>query len=156
MSSQSTAAPDGPIRVNVRGRGHYWPSFAALRRLLSPGKPNGVDVLIGRDRYPDEIHEVSGKKVPAGRQRVMFSIGHTHQRARQSLVGTQSLCSGCGDYFNGVNVFDRHRVGDFEERGTNRRCLTPNEMLERGWWRNKKRFWVRPKKNTRSGLGPAT
>ncbi len=48
-------------------------------------------------------------------------------------------CPTCGEYFNSVTAFDRHRVGDFD---TARRCLTVAEMEAVGFMRNAARFWI--------------
>ena len=58
------------------------------------------------------------------------------------LTGSRCRCSGCGEYFNSVSVFDRHRVGSWEAEGANRRCLTILEMLSRGWQLNSRGFWI--------------
>jgi hypothetical protein len=60
------------------------------------------------------------------------------------LNGIRSLCRGCGQYFNGVSVFEHHRVGTF---GTfrnpgNRRCLTVGEMTAKGWRLTAAGFWT--------------
>jgi hypothetical protein len=39
-------------------------------------------------------------------------------------------CSNCSERFTSVSVFDKHRTGDFRKH--TRRCLTPEEMLEKG------------------------
>jgi hypothetical protein len=58
------------------------------------------------------------------------------------LTGCRCRCSGCGEYFNSVSVFDRHRIGNWEAEGGNRRCLTVPEMLSRGWRLNARSFWI--------------
>jgi hypothetical protein len=54
------------------------------------------------------------------------------------LTGNRCQCPTCAEYFNGVQPFDKHRVGDF---GKDRRCLTVAEMKARGWTRNAAGFW---------------
>jgi len=44
------------------------------------------------------------------------------------LVGECCLCSACGEIFEKVNGFDKHRTGNPE----NRRCFTPDEMRGKG------------------------
>ncbi len=44
------------------------------------------------------------------------------------LVGECCLCSACGEIFEKVNGFDKHRTGNPE----NRRCLTPHAMRGKG------------------------
>jgi len=58
------------------------------------------------------------------------------------LTGSRCRCSGCGDYFNSVSVFDRHRVGGWQGRTTDRRCLNASEMRARGWVLNARGFWI--------------
>lgn len=61
-----------------------------------------------------------------------------------ALTGKRCQCSACGERFNSVSVFDRHRVGYFdsaEHRGA-RRCLHHREMLARGWLLNAAGFWI--------------
>lgn len=57
---------------------------------------------------------------------------------RLRLTGNRCLCTACGEYFNGVQPFDKHRTGDF---GTKRRCLTVPEMAAAGFIRNAAGFW---------------
>lgn len=58
------------------------------------------------------------------------------------LTGSRCLCRTCGEYFNSVTAFDRHRVGTWRDRGAWRRCLEPSEMVARGWSLNALGFWV--------------
>lgn len=55
------------------------------------------------------------------------------------LVGQRCQCTACGEGFNRVSTFDRHRVGEFD---VDRRCLTTAEMEAKGWRYNAQRFWV--------------
>lgn len=57
----------------------------------------------------------------------------------QKLTGNKCECTACGQFFNRVSTFDRHRVGQF---GVDRRCLTMDEMTAKGWRLNDKRFWL--------------
>lgn len=55
-------------------------------------------------------------------------------------------CSACGVEFGGTTAFDLHRVGRHEylhsgERPDGRRCLSIDEMLERGLRINKRGTW---------------
>ncbi len=77
------------------------------------------------------------------------------------LTGASCRCAACGEYFNSVSVFDRHRVGNWEARGANRRCFATDEMLSRGWRLNARGFWIeRPRLDTarrrRDLTSPAT
>jgi hypothetical protein len=64
----------------------------------------------------------------------------------RKLRGRRCQCQGCFEYFNSTTAFDRHRVGNWMNRGENRRCLTVEEMREKGFTLNKSNFWI-----TRSG-----
>lgn len=74
------------------------------------------------------------------------------------LSGKRCKCMACGALFNSVSVFDAHRVGDWGDRGADRRCLTSDEMLRRGWLVNAKGFWIsrrRPDRAAGSGVRAA-
>ena len=58
------------------------------------------------------------------------------------LTGSRGQCPRCAEYFNSISVFDRHRIGNWEAEGRNRRCLTRLEMLSRGWRLNRRGFWI--------------
>lgn len=47
-------------------------------------------------------------------------------------------CSACGEYFNSTFAFDSHRLGNPDVR----RCLSVDEMRERGFSVNAKSLWV--------------
>lgn len=71
------------------------------------------------------------------------------------MRGRQCQCPGCFEYFNSDYGFDRHRVGDWIGRGTNRRCLTVDEMVANGWEKNPAGFWIEEtqrKRAERAGL----
>lgn len=55
------------------------------------------------------------------------------------LRGDKNQCSGCGELFRSTYAFTLHRVGEF---GVNRRCLTPDQMSERGMVKRADGFWV--------------
>jgi hypothetical protein len=55
------------------------------------------------------------------------------------LTGNRCLCQPCGQYFNSLKGFDRHRVGAYPN---SRRCLTPPEMIRRGMTANRDGFWI--------------
>jgi hypothetical protein len=69
-----------------------------------------------------------------------------------------NLCPGCGEDFGSVSAFAAHRLGDFPQTGPaeyiglladwapkkGRRCLTTDELLERGWKRDGRGRWRRP------------
>jgi hypothetical protein len=53
----------------------------------------------------------------------------------------KSLCKGCDQMFTSLSAFDLHRTGMFEHK--KRRCLTGQEMLEKGMVQNAKGWWMR-------------
>jgi hypothetical protein len=66
-----------------------------------------------------------------------------------------NLCAGCGQDFAGLTLFDAHRVGKHAYTSTEglrmeppredgRRCLSPDEMLERGWKQDQHDRWRGP------------
>lgn len=58
------------------------------------------------------------------------------------LVGNRCQCRACGEYFNSVSSFDRHRAGDWQNRGSNRRCRAPDELIAKGWSKNTAGYWI--------------
>jgi len=56
-------------------------------------------------------------------------------------------CNKCGRLFVGVGAFDYHRSGQYDRPGTirtsTRRCLTADEMRQRGMWLNDFGRWAR-------------
>lgn len=60
------------------------------------------------------------------------------------LTGARCQCAACGEPFNSVSVFDRHRRGTRSDESPHRgrRCLTTEEMTGRGWRRNAAGFWI--------------
>lgn len=66
---------------------------------------------------------------------------------RFRLTGGRCQCPTCGELFGSVRSFDRHRVGAFAKPGEwrgNRRCLSPAEMIAKGWRKTERSFWLRP------------
>lgn len=57
------------------------------------------------------------------------------------MSGPISECSGCGLVFNSPSSFDAHRIGSFEP--DERRCLTMQEMLEKGFTKNDHDLWIK-------------
>ena len=60
-----------------------------------------------------------------------------------------TICPTCGEDFNGIRLFDAHRVGRHAylydaEHPDGRRCLTLEEMLAKGWQRNRFGRWTDP------------
>lgn len=54
------------------------------------------------------------------------------------LTGRLCLCRGCGQHFNSLTAFDRHRIDGFSGRC----CLSPDGMRQRGMNLNRLGFWV--------------
>ena len=59
---------------------------------------------------------------------------------RRTLRGDRNQCAGCGEFFNSTFAFEKHRAG--EHAGNGRRCLTPDQMREKGMDKNAADFWV--------------
>ena len=57
------------------------------------------------------------------------------------LTGDRCQCSKCKQYFNSTAAFNKHRVGEHRVQG-DRRCLSVQEMSERGFQRNLKGYWI--------------
>jgi hypothetical protein len=59
------------------------------------------------------------------------------------LTGNRCQCPTCSEYFNGVQPFDKHRIGDYAKPGqpNTRRCLTVTELEAAGFIRNAAGFW---------------
>lgn len=55
------------------------------------------------------------------------------------LTGHRCQCTACGEYFNGEQPFNRHRVGS---HGNDRRCLDVQAMEAAGFVRNAAGFWT--------------
>lgn len=55
------------------------------------------------------------------------------------LTGARCQCRGCDEHFNSVAAFDKHRIGKTADK---RRCMTTDEMLNKGMAINKALFWV--------------
>lgn len=55
------------------------------------------------------------------------------------LSGDRNQCPSCLEYFNSTYAFDRHRTGIF---GTDRHCMTTEEMRAKGMEKNSSGFWV--------------
>jgi hypothetical protein len=64
-------------------------------------------------------------------------------------------CAGCGYDFTSVKLFDRHRVGRHEP--DERRCLTVDEMEQKGWQFDSRSRWSDPARtaDVRARLGRA-
>jgi hypothetical protein len=67
-----------------------------------------------------------------------------------------NFCCTCGEDFSSLTGFDRHRVGKHEylydpwddSKLDGRRCLTTDEMLKKGWARDRNGRWQVPRSGT--------
>jgi hypothetical protein len=55
-----------------------------------------------------------------------------------NLTGQRNQCPTCGEYFNSNTAFDKHRSGPF----TDRRCISAQEMMDKGMSLNASGFWI--------------
>ena len=60
---------------------------------------------------------------------------------RLAVGKRRNHCNGCHEFFNSDAAFEMHRVGNYTDEDP-RRCLTVEEMLERGMALNKDGYWV--------------
>lgn len=73
------------------------------------------------------------------KQTVKLDCGPCHKCSRKFPGSDRNggHCSTCHLSFASQTGFDKHRVGQFENHTTGkpntRRCLTPEEMLAKGW-----------------------
>lgn len=60
------------------------------------------------------------------------------------LGGKQELCPECGEVFTGTRAGDKHRTGKHHITSGphRRRCLSVDEMLEKGMARNHLGIWM--------------
>lgn len=65
---------------------------------------------------------------------------HGAQR-RLNLYADRNQCPACGELFNSLGAFDKHRTGDFFSAA--RRCLSVSEMQASGMVVNERGFWVK-------------
>ncbi len=76
-----------------------------------------------------------------------------HGVRKPRLTGNRCECTTCGELFNGVSGFNRHRVGRY---GVDRRCLDASEMAAFGFSRNATGFWVTESDNQRAARHAGT
>jgi hypothetical protein len=65
----------------------------------------------------------------------------TTEIPKVKLTDVRCGCATCGQVFNSVGMFDKHRIGKYMP--LSRRCLSPVEMRAKGWSRNEGGFWIR-------------
>jgi hypothetical protein len=58
------------------------------------------------------------------------------------LKGNHNQCQGCKEYFNSTGAFDKHRTG---KHGVDRRCMTTEEMIAKGFSLNAAGYWIASK-----------
>ena len=58
------------------------------------------------------------------------------------LRGDRNQCQSCKEYFNSSGAFEKHRTGKY---GVDRRCRTPEEMIEKGFSLNAAGYWIASK-----------
>lgn len=56
------------------------------------------------------------------------------------LTGDHNQCQGCKQFFNSTLAFSKHRIGEHE--GSQRRCMTTDEMTAKGMAVNSRGWWV--------------
>lgn len=69
---------------------------------------------------------------------------------RPHLAGDRNECPTCKELFNSSTAFDMHRTGEYERRDpkgkllspSTRRCLSIEEMSEKGMLKNARGFWI--------------
>lgn len=68
---------------------------------------------------------------------------------KMKLSGNRNQCPTCGEFFNSVGAFDKHRTGDYGKpvsgggyRPSSRRCLSAGEMATIGMEKNASGFWI--------------
>jgi hypothetical protein len=68
------------------------------------------------------------------------------------LTGSRCQCPTCGDYFNGLDAFDRHRIGNYAKPGQSntRQCLTVAEMIAARFIRNAAGCWMTDSREQRA------
>ena len=59
---------------------------------------------------------------------------------RRHLTGDRNQCPTCGEFFNSTHAFVAHLTGKVATK--ERRCLTVEEMLVKGFKKTSKDFWV--------------
>jgi hypothetical protein len=55
------------------------------------------------------------------------------------LTGKRTQCTACQEYFNSESAFDAHCYGSYVGI---RRCLTPEQITEKGFVKNAGGYWV--------------
>lgn len=61
------------------------------------------------------------------------------------LRGDRNQCPSCSQYFNSTGAFEKHRTGNFHHR----RCLTVQEMTDKGMILRDDGFWIGSKNSFR-------
>src|SRR5690348_3404911 len=66
-------------------------------------------------------------------------IKDTPLQGEQIRAVGKTQCSGCKRYFNGINAFENHRIG---EHGKSRRRMSDEEMRKAGMEVEQKQVWM--------------
>lgn len=69
-------------------------------------------------------------------------LGAESVEGGKHLTGQHNQCPSCMLYFNSNAAFEKHRIGDFNKRPSERRCMTQEEMLTSGMALNARGWWV--------------
>ena len=88
-------------------------------------------------RVPQKSGFQKKAKLPSKKSQRTANFANRTPESGGILVGECCLCSACGEIFEKVNGFDKHRAGNPE----NRCCLTPDEMRGKGMVINSYRRW---------------
>lgn len=65
---------------------------------------------------------------------------HNPRNRKLPFGSDKCLCGVCGKYFNSARAFDRHRIGSYGVG--HRRCLTAEELRQRGFSLNATGHWI--------------
>jgi|JI10StandDraft_1071094.scaffolds.fasta_scaffold12737_10 hypothetical protein len=57
------------------------------------------------------------------------------------VTHTRCQCAECGEYFNSVGAFDKHRIHRVEKKPVYPYCLSPDGMLLSGMVKNASGYW---------------
>lgn len=75
-----------------------------------------------------------------------WKAGFSKDPHRNGMRGDRNQCPTCGEFFASTSAFDKHRTGPWGKAdGTpsKRRCLTVQEMVDKGFLKNATDYWIR-------------
>lgn len=73
------------------------------------------------------------------------------EKTKLNIGSMRNQCAGCGELFNSVGAFDKHRTGSYgipdpakpdSYLPAKRRCLNAEEMAKLGMEKNSAGFWI--------------